>query len=134
MHQQQQRGFSLMWTAVLVTLFALAAMAALFSMRYERNLFAEGWQKVAGAPAAQKVIDAAKEAVSSAPPTGPLRKCVIKGKTVVSNTECLDANPTSKDIDIVITRGVEAPKAPPKEASAPTSDPMTDKIIEKQLR
>lgn len=127
-----QRGYHLGWTAVCAGLFALVAMAALFSWRYERNLFAEAWTAVAG-EASGKVAAVAREAVSSAPPTGPLRRCTIKGKTVISNTDCSDQNPTSQDVSTQYTRGIEAPKAPPKEAPAPTSNPVLDKMIEKQM-
>lgn len=62
-----------------------------------------------------------------------MRRCTIKGKTVISNTECPN-NATSKVIEIHDTKGFEAPKVPPKESGMPGSDPTIDKIIEKQLR
>jgi hypothetical protein len=52
---------------------------------------------------------------------------------VISNTECVDANPTSKDIKIQITRGVEAPKLPPPPpAEMDGHKKLVDKWIEKQ--
>jgi hypothetical protein len=136
---ERQRGtLNLVWVAVFSALAAAAAMAALWSMRHERNLFAEGVSAVTGAAPARQALDAARGAVSPAAGAGSgngaMRKCVIDGKTVVSNTECLDSNKTSKTIRIHDSRGIEPPKVPVAPAPAPTSDPALDKIIEKQLR
>ncbi len=138
---RRQRGLSMFWVAIGSALLALAALAALFSMRYERNLFAEGAATVAakaGASDAAQAVATAKAAVATAAgaPDGALRRCVVNGKTIVSNSDedCKVSNPTSKKIDIVIPKGVVAPKKPVQEAPAPTSHPATDKIIEKQLQ
>jgi hypothetical protein len=80
----------------------------------------------------RQAIGAARQAGAAAT-GGELRKCVINGKTVVSNTECTDGNRSSRRIDIVDPRGIEAPKAPPPPAPEPGSNPALDKIIEKQL-
>ena len=133
---RRQRGaLSLVWVAILSALLAAAAMAALWSMRYQRNLFAESAAAVAGAAPARQAAEAARRALAD-PDTGngAMRKCVIRGKTVISNTDCLDSNKTSKTIHIHETRGVEAPKVPVAPAPGPTSDPAIDKIVEKQLR
>jgi hypothetical protein len=124
----RQRGaLNLVWVAVFSAALAAAAMAALWSIRYDRNLFAEG----VAAPMRQatEVVAAMQYGAG-----GPLRKCVIGGKTVVSNADCLDNNKTSKTIRIHDTRGIEAPKVPVAPAPSPTSDPAIDKILEKQLR
>jgi hypothetical protein len=139
MKMERQRGaLSLVWVAIVSALLAAAAMAAIWSMRYERNLFAEGASALAGAAPARQAIDAARHAVAGAANPdaggGAMRKCVIDGKTVISNTDCLASNKTSKTIQLHDPRGFEAPKAPPAPAAAPTSDPAIDKIIEKQLR
>lgn len=132
MMKKSQRGaLSLVWVAILSAALAAAAMAALWSMRYERNLFAEGVAAVAKAAPARQAIDAVAGMKDGA--GGPMRKCVIDGKTVVSNTECLDSNKTSKTIRIHDTRGFEAPKVPVAPAPNPSSDPAIDKILEKQL-
>jgi hypothetical protein len=137
MIERQRGALSLVWVAVFSALLAAAAMAALWSMRYERNLFAEGVSAVTGAVPARQAIDAARGAVAGAanPESGggAMRKCVIGGKTVISNTDCLDSNKTSKTIQIHDTRGFEAPKVPVAPAAPPTSDPAIDKIIEKQM-
>ncbi|NHZ63882.1 DUF4124 domain-containing protein [Massilia genomosp. 1] len=138
-YRRQQGAISLFWVATGSVALAALAMAALFSMRYERNLFAEGAAKlgktVTASPAG-KVIDSAKQAVSEAAGNGDgaMRKCVINGKTVISNTDCTPDNRTSKLIQIHDTKGFEAPKKPPVEKAAPGSNPMLDKMIEKQLR
>ncbi len=137
--RHQQGAISLFWVGTGSVALAALAMAALFSMRYERNLFAEGAAKlgktVTASPAG-KVIDSARQAVSEAAGNGDgqMRKCVINGKTVISNTDCKPDNRTSKVIEIHETKGFEAPKKPPVEKAAPGSNPMLDKMIEKQLR
>ena len=134
MIERQRGALNLVWVAVVSAVLAVAGMAAIWSMRHERNLFAEGVAAVAGAAPVRQAADAARNAVSATPAGGAMRKCVIDGKTVVSNTDCLDSNRTSKTIRITDTRGFEAPKVPVAEVQGPTSDPAIDKIIEKQLR
>jgi hypothetical protein len=138
MIERQRGALSLVRVAIFSALLAAAAMAALWSMRYERNLFAEGASALAGAAPARQAIGAAHAAVAAATgdkgASGALRKCVIDAKTVISNTDCLDSNKTSRTIQIHDTRGVEAPKVPLAPAAARTSDPALDKIIEKQLQ
>ena len=138
---RRQRGLTLFWVAIGSALLALVAMAALYSMRHERNLFAEGAAAVASNAAAAKAVDladSAKGAVASAAGAadGGLRRCVVNGKTIVSNSDadCAASNPTSKKIDMVIPKGVVTPKKAEPAASAPTSNPAVDKIIEKQLQ
>ena len=129
LHRQQ--GLSLIAVAVVSVLLAGLAMVALWSMKHDHNYFADGLKKVSEAAP----VEAAKQAVTAAEqPSGPVRKCVIDGVTVISNTDCKDKNPTSKEIKIHDTKGFEAPKVPvaPKADSAPET--MTEKIIEKQTR
>jgi hypothetical protein len=134
MIERQRGALNLVWVAIFAALAAAAAMAALWSMRSGHNLFAEGAAAVANAAPARQALDAARGAVSSSDGgKGALRKCAIDGKTVISNTECLDSNKTSRTIKIHDTRGFEAPKVPVAPAVGATSDPAVDKIIEKQL-
>ena len=129
----RQRGLGLIGAAILSGLLALAAMAALFSMRYDRNLFAEAWAKVAGGAPVRQAVDAARNATTGS--LAGLRKCVIDGKTVVSNTDCTDDNKTSKTIQVYDTRGIEAPKkTEPAKREAPTSNPHINKMLEKQFQ
>ncbi|MES2016112.1 MAG: hypothetical protein V4484_06410 [Pseudomonadota bacterium] len=106
-------------------LLAAVAMAALLSMKTERNLFAEGAAK------AGKLVSGHAPLTSQG---GPMRSCVINGKKTISNTECSDQNKTSKAIVIHDARGFEAPKQPPQAAPDASSDKLTDKMIEKQLQ
>jgi hypothetical protein len=131
----RQRGFMSLQRVLLVSmLVAGVAVTVLMSARLERNLFSEGVDKAKKAVSESRVapvLDAAKTAAAG--PEATMRKCVIKGKTVISNTECVDANPTSKDIKIQITRGVEAPKLPPPPpAEMDSHKKLVDKWIEKQ--
>lgn len=132
----RQRG-ELSLKGVLIGSIVLAAlvMAVLFSLRNERNLFAEGAAtagKMAGDSVAGGMLDSAKAAIKG--DGGQMRKCVINGKTVVSNAVCSDQNKTTRVIKIQDSRGFEAPKKPAEAAPALTSDKMTDKMIEKQLQ
>jgi hypothetical protein len=136
MLQRQRGALNLYWVALFSALLAAVAMAAIYSMRYERNVFAEAWARLVGGAPAQQVIESARQAVAGGAATGggALRKCVIDGKPVVSNTDCSDRNPTSKVIKIHDTKGFEAPKPAAPSSPEPTSNPGLDKIIEKQLR
>jgi hypothetical protein len=119
---KRQRGISLVAVVAIMGLLGAAAVFALISMRQERNLFAEGLGKV-GATAAAVAMPAAA-------PSAPLRKCVIHGKTVVSNTECGEKG---KLIEVHDSRGIEPPKAPAQpEPAAPPS--ATDRAIERATR
>jgi hypothetical protein len=130
----RQRGaLGLLRVAVFSAVLAAAAMAGIWSMRHERNLFAEGLDKVGGAPA-HEALEGARRALGSADTQGgALRKCVIDGKLVVSNTDCKDSNRTSTAIAIHDSHGIEAPKQPVPAKAEPTSNPALDKMIEKQL-
>jgi hypothetical protein len=129
----RQHGLSLVWVTIVSALLALAAMAALFSLRYERNLFGQAWDKAPGSTA-QHAMEAARKATGAQPAKAVLRKCVIGGQTVVSNTDCAADNKTARTIDIYDTRGIEAPKQPVAEPAQSGSGPTLDKIIEKQTR
>ena len=59
-----------------------------------------------------------------------LRKCVIDGKTVVSDVDCKDGK-VVKPID---TRGIEAPKAPKPDPAESAPRSATDQMIEKATR
>jgi hypothetical protein len=133
MNLTRQRGaFNLYVVALLSLLLAAGAMAALFSLRSERNLFAEGAAKAGKLVGESPAAEAARTAVSGN--SGQMRSCLIHGKKVISNTDCTDQNKTSKVIQIHDSRGFEAPKKPAEPAAEPTSDKMVDKMIEKQLQ
>jgi hypothetical protein len=139
MSLNKQRGALNIYAVVIFSIiFAAAAMAALFSIRSERNLFAEGAAKVgkaANESSAGGMLDSAKTALAAASASsGQMRKCMIDGHMVVSNVDCTDQNKTSKVIKIQDSRGFEPPKKPAKPAPEPTSEKMTDKMIEKQVQ
>jgi len=115
--RKRQSGLSLIAVAIGMAALAGVAMLALFSMRHERNYFAESVKKVSEPVAA---------AVAAPPSSAPMRKCTINGKTVISNTECRDSG---KVIQIHDSKGIESPKAPPPEPKAPQT--AQDKMIEK---
>ncbi|GGB98607.1 DUF4124 domain-containing protein [Pseudoduganella buxea] len=122
--RRRQAGLSLVAVALAMAALAALAMAALFSMRHERNLFAEGWRKVAG-PGAPAIAAQASGPESS---TAPLRKCTIDGRTVISNTEC---GHRGKVIAIHDSHGIEAPKAPP--APAEPQQGLREKMLERAM-
>lgn len=144
MHERQRGEISLFWLALLMAMFAAITMAALFSMRSERNLFAEGIGWLIKSPAAVGAAQQSREAAAAAgqalgqpaprPDAGALRKCVIDGKTVVSNVECADHNPTSKTMVLRDSRGVEPPRVPVPAATEAAPATMQDKMIEKATR
>ncbi len=128
---QRQRGtLNLFWLAIFMAGFAALAMAALFSMRYERNLFAETW---GGAVRAAGASSALAHVAKPGPAPGLLRKCLIGGKLVISNVDCTPGNATSAVIKIHASHGIEAPKAPALGAAASAAPTMTEKMIEKAI-
>ena len=132
----RQRGaLKLHWVAIGFMLLAGAGWTALASMRMERNLFAEGAGKVGSAIETSRVQPVIEAAGTAANGSGPLRRCLIEGKTVVSNTACRDENPTTRDLKIDIPRGVEAPRVPaPAPGGQAAPQTLVDKMIEKQAR
>ena len=135
MLHRQRGAYNLYHVALLSAGVAAVAMAALFSMRQERNLFAEGAAKVgklvADSPLATP-LDSAKAAVAGN--DGQMRKCVINGKSVISNTDCEDRNPTSKVIKLRESKGFEAPRVPVEPKKEFDAKELRDKLIEKQLQ
>ncbi len=127
---RQAGAISLTMVALISCAVAGLAMLALLSWRNERDLLAPTLESAVkqGDAVLKKVADAA------APGGGELRQCLIGGKKVVSNTQCADANPSTRRIDIVDTRGFVPPKpAPPPPAPAPQPR-IHDKMIEEQAQ
>ena len=131
----RQRGVvNLYWVAIISAAAAALAMVALMSMKGERNLFAAGADQAGKSfvdSGAQKLLKSATDTVTGT--DNRMKKCVIGGKTVISNTDCPDTNKSTKVI--VITEGniSDKVKEAPKPAGSATSNPLLDKIIEKQL-
>jgi hypothetical protein len=126
---KRQRGISLVAVALIMAGLAAIVMAALFSMKQERNLFAEGADKLLKKTGAGTVVEQGTQAVQA--PAAALRRCIIDGKTVFSDTECAASNPTTKKVVVQETRGIEAPKAPKPDPAASGPQSMRDKMIEK---
>ena len=119
-----QRGtLRLLWCAVFVFLCSSVAMAALFSMRYERNLFAEGWarlQRVSG-------LNPDLPRQAAVLPAAGVRKCMVAGRVTYSNVDCNTKNPTA--VTLNDSRGFEpAPSVP---AAMPG---VSDKMIEQMTQ
>jgi hypothetical protein len=127
----KQRGLGLIQVAIVMATLAAIAMAFLMSARHERNFFTEGLAKLAGKPApAAGASSASAAAAAPATPAGVLRKCIINGKTVLSDVDCKDGQ-VVKAID---TRGIEAPKVPKPDPADSAPQSATDKMIEKATR
>lgn len=113
MNAKYQRGeLSLFWAAVFVGVVTLGAVAALFSMRYERNFFGEAWQRVMHSDAGknlQQTGQMAQNALKSetAAASSAIHKCMIDGKVTYSNVECDAQNPTSRKVELHDTQGAE---------------------------
>jgi hypothetical protein len=134
MYFRQRGAVNLYWVALLSAGAAALAMAALMSMRAERNLLTEGAgqaRKAFDASGARKALKAASDRVTGT--DSGMKRCVIGGKTVVSNTDCAATNKSTRAI--VITEGniADEVKAPKEASGGATSDPTIDKIIQKQL-
>ena len=135
MLHRQRGALNLYWVAILSAAGAALAMVALMSMRGERNLFAEGADKARASFAdsgARKALQSASDSVTGTDTR--MKKCVIGGKTVISNTDCPDGNKSTRVIAIPEGNIANAVKAPPAPVDNVTSNPAIDKIIEKQLQ
>jgi hypothetical protein len=124
MHHKQ-RGIGLIQVAIIMASLAGIAMALLMSARHERNFFTEGLAKLTGKPVPASASVA--EIVAPAVPAGVLRKCVVNGKTVLSDVECKDG----KVVKAIDTQGIEAPKVPKPDPAESAPQSATDKMIEK---
>ena len=131
----KQRGLGLIQVAIIMASLAAIAMAFLMSARHERNFFTEGLAKLTGqAPAAATASASASASAAavaaSAAPAGVLRKCVIDGKTVLSDVDCKNGTV----VKAIATRGIEAPKVPKPDPADAAPQSATDKMIEKATR
>lgn len=125
-----QRGaLSLLGCAVLFALFTLAAVVALFSMRHERNVFADVWSRLMHASGAESVPLGGDSVKSE---SAVIRKCIVHGMTVYSNVDCDRKNPTGRVVELHDAQGFEAPKPSPVPA-ADTRQNVREKMIEKAI-
>jgi hypothetical protein len=108
-NRKRERGeLSLFWCVVLFALLSLIMMTWLMSFRYNRNLFVEAWDHVAGQATAQvgSTLKAAAEPAAAVAPGAEVRKCVVNGKVLYSNVECGAENSTSRKVDVRPTEGM----------------------------
>ncbi|WP_334188018.1 hypothetical protein [Noviherbaspirillum sp.] len=130
-----QRGaLSLLWCAILVGAVAAVGMAALMSMRHERNLFQDAWASLINTPVVKSVKSLDQDVRPAAPSGKDIRRCVVDGKVMYSNIECGPDRPASRDVVLHDSRGIEPPKAVP--ATVPDNAPasMQDRMMEKALQ
>lgn len=119
---KRQRGaLSLLWCAILIALLTVAALIALFSLRYQRNLPAELWSRVKQAGAVADVLQRAQGGVVGAE-SATVRRCTAGGTVLYSNLDCDPKKNGSKAVKLHLTQGVEAPKVPPAAAAPERSD------------
>lgn len=107
---RQSGALSLLWCAILIALLSVAALSALFSLRYQRNLPAELWSRVKQAGPVADAVQRTQAAVSGAV---PVRRCTVDGKVLYSNLDCDPKKSGSKAVMLHLTQGIEAPKVPP---------------------
>jgi len=139
MNYRQRGALSLLWCAVIAAIVAAVAMVVLFSMGSGRNLLAEGTAYLQHSAAGQaadraQAAAAALQGQNNKGGDGAVRKCTINGQVVYSNVDCRKDDPTSKVVEMHDTKGIEAPKAPPKSTEAAASaDSLQQKAIDKAV-
>jgi hypothetical protein len=139
MRRKYQHGLSLLWTAVFMGILAFVAAAGLISMRQERNILAESWQKLTGSAPARAMQEgagklgnatgAARDGAGAAP--AAIRKCVVDGKVIYSDSACGERGDL---VRLHETRGVEAPKKPVAPPDAEPGAGLREKMIDKATR
>ena len=133
MHSKFERGaISLVWVAIVSASMAALAMATLYSLRHERNVFAEAWTKLVGQ--AQKTQQQAMQSATGNATSG-IYQCNVNGKVLYSNVACDVKSASSKKVDIQDTRGFEAPKVPVEASATENGAPtLQDKMLEKAMQ
>lgn len=106
-----QSGISLVAVALTMAVIGLCTVAALFYFAYGRNLFFEMFDSLKASPSLKRVTEAAPDGVRNPAPT-EVRECIINGKRVYSNTDCMRAGRGTRTVDVHDTRGMEAPPTP----------------------
>lgn len=140
-----QEGLSLVGVAIFMALLALLAMGALYWMRFERNPITDIMNGTVQRPFGKvgKPAGAPNAVTSNNPalPSGPaplstdVRKCIINGKTVFSDTECPK---TAEKMKLHNNSYAPPPKpasaTPEEDASATLSQKAMDRAIEKSTK
>ena len=110
---RQSGALSLLWCALL----SVAALLALFSLRYQRNLPDELWSRVKSANPVAEVVQQAQAAVFGADSV-TLRRCTVGGTVLYSNLDCDPKTSGGTTVKLHLTQGVAAPKAAPAAVAA----------------
>lgn len=140
MNAYQRGALSLWWCAVLMAMGTMVALTFLFSVRGNRNLFEEGWDRLQHSAVGQQAQQAQSAAAAGLKgrDTG-MRKCKINGATVYSNVDCRDDNKTTRIVEVSDSHGFEAPKPPPVPTVAQSGAPgaaanvQQQKVMEKAI-
>jgi len=121
MKYTKQSGLSLIAVALISMLVAALGMGFLYFMRYGHLPMQDMWARFGKAAAV--ISNDVKETTGL--PTGSnegpgmrqaattsegVRRCTLDGKTVYSDTLCLDTNPSTKKIKLNDSKGMEPPK------------------------
>lgn len=130
-----QRGAINLWlVSIIMMLVTIAGLTFLYSVRYGHLPFQETWARwgKSGKVIANELKNASgiqsdgaqtgqaqsggnvsgQNSNLRAPATvdSGIKKCMIKGKVVYSDTECTESNPTSRAVKLQDNKGFEAPK------------------------
>lgn len=136
MNLQRQRGLSMIWISALFMLLGLVSMGFLYTIRYGHLPMQEVWTK--WGKSANVIGNELKNVTGVQELTLPgqnsggvrqaatvesgVRRCTIDGKTVYSDTACLDSNPTSRKVKLNDTQGFVKPPVPAEDAGASHAD------------
>lgn len=141
MKKYHQSGLSLIAVAIIMALLAVGTMAGLYAIRYNKNpvtelLGSKGVDQTLNQ--AGQTLDKAKSDLTGKPTAAAvaadnaaIRKCIIDGKTVFSNTDCPKSAPKMKLHD---TAGFAPPPKPVEDsASSDASATLQQKAMEKAI-
>ncbi|MBC3884228.1 hypothetical protein [Undibacterium griseum] len=149
MNLNKQRGLSLIAISVIFMLLGLVAMGFLYTIRYGhlpmQDVWAR-WGKSAGVIGNElKNASGVKDLSLPVLPDDDkrrivtvesgARKCIVHGKTVYSDTECADSNPTSKNVKLHDTQGFVRPAAQADEhAASGSAEDLHLQMLEKAIQ
>lgn len=162
-----QRGAINLWlVSIIMMLVTIAGLSFLYTVRYGHLPFQETWarwgksgqvianelknasgiqtdgsqagQTQSGGTTGNTVSGQNSNLRAAATVDSGIKKCMIKGNLVYSDTECTDSNPTSRAVKLQDNKGFEPPKvakpATEKEDSAQTAEAdLRLKMIEKAI-
>lgn len=155
MKLNKQTGISLVMVSVISMLVAALGMSFLYYMRNGHLPMQDLWarfgkdaavirndvQDSTGLPTGSSEGPGMRQAATT---SEGVRRCTIDGKTVYSDTLCLDTNPTTKKIKLNDSKGMEPPKtavarddavnaAGSANPASMTNEEMKKKVMEQAL-